>query len=100
MGSWENGVKQGLGMYIDPIGVKYEGEWKEGKQSGVGVRMQPSGEKYAGDMLADQKHGFGVWVHPGGVTYKGVPSSCFFAMLLDKGADVFFCGLSLSLCST
>jgi hypothetical protein len=71
VGGWVAGKKAGLGMYIDPMGLKYEGEWQENQQHGVGVWLHPSGSKYSGDMVLDAKEGCGVWVHSAGVVYKG-----------------------------
>ena len=42
-GEVENGVPNGLGILISPIGGKYVGEWKNGEKNGKGTRTYPVG---------------------------------------------------------
>ena len=42
-GEVENGVPNGLGILISPIGGKYVGEWKNGEKNGLGTRTFPVG---------------------------------------------------------
>ena len=42
-GEVENGVPNGLGILISPMGGKYVGEWKNGEKNGLGTRTYPVG---------------------------------------------------------
>ena len=42
-GEVENGVPNGLGILISPMGGKYVEEWKNGSQNGKGTRTYPVG---------------------------------------------------------
>jgi hypothetical protein len=42
-GEVENGVPNGLGILIFPMGGKYVGEWKNGEKNGLGTRTYPVG---------------------------------------------------------
>ena len=48
-GDVENGVPNGLGLWIHPIGNKYVGEWKNGKYNGQGTFSWSNGNKYVGE---------------------------------------------------
>ena len=48
-GDVENGEPNGLGILIDPDGIKYVGEFKGGLPNGQGTYTLPNGEKYIGE---------------------------------------------------
>ena len=52
-GEVENGVPNGLGILIFPLGKKYVGSWKNGKYHGEGTITYSSGTKYVGEFKDD-----------------------------------------------
>ena len=69
MGSWKDGKKEGLGIYIFISGSRYTGEWKEGMRNGQGSFTWFSGEKYVGKWRDGVSNGNGIFSWTGNEKY-------------------------------
>uniref|UniRef100_A0A6B2KXT3 VPS9 domain-containing protein n=1 Tax=Arcella intermedia TaxID=1963864 RepID=A0A6B2KXT3_9EUKA len=64
-GTWDKGVKHGVGMEKNPqTGEYYEGQWEQGKKHGFGKKGFPTGEKYQGEWKDDSMEGEGNLTYP------------------------------------
>ena len=70
-GEWENGVKQGKGVYIWSDDEYYEGEWRNDERDGQGIYTWSDGRRYQGEWKDDMMHGQGVMTYADGSTRKG-----------------------------
>jgi hypothetical protein len=59
------------GVYIYPIGHKYEGEFKNDKRHGRGSYTHANGDKYVGEYLNGRRHGQGTETYENGDEYVG-----------------------------
>lgn len=58
-------------MYY-PDGSAYNGHWNDGDKNGVGVYTYPNGDVYEGEWKDDQKHGKGIYTYKStGTQFKG-----------------------------
>ncbi len=70
-GEWENDVKHGKGLEINPNGNRYVGYYMNGMPEGVGVFTWRNGENYEGEWRNGMKHGSGMWRGTKGESYVG-----------------------------
>lgn len=74
-GQWNNDVKEGFGIQINPDGTKYEGEWSRGKCNGRGTLWVKKGKtfirQYVGDWSDGKMDGEGIYYYPNGDIYRG-----------------------------
>jgi len=70
-GGWNDGKKNGFGVYVHPDGSKYKGEWKDGLMNGQGTFIYPDGTKYDGQWKDGKAHGKGTMIWPDDVQYDG-----------------------------
>jgi len=66
-GAWENGRRQGHGVFTMGDGSRYEGEFVDGEIEGQGVRHWPDGSCYKGMFHRGELEGQGVYTKPIGV---------------------------------
>ena len=70
-GNFENGVKEGRGVYFWADGSRYEGEWKQDEMSGTGVFQWADGRRFYGQFSKGVMHGYGEYVWQDGRKYEG-----------------------------
>ena len=61
VGHFENGKRNGHGIYTYADGSTYDGNWVKGKKQGQGKMTYQSGDVYDGDWLDDEQHGRGIF---------------------------------------
>ena len=54
VGEWEDGIKQGYGIFFYSNGAVYEGEWKNNMKHGFGIMISEDGKKYMGRFEEDR----------------------------------------------
>jgi hypothetical protein len=74
-GEFQNGRREGKGVWMYPNGAKYVGAFRDGKPSGRGAYSYPNGAKYVGDFRDGKFNGNGVLYDANG----SVTSSGYFA---------------------
>ena len=52
-------------------GNKYEGDWENGKKQGIGIYKYASGDIYEGEFMNDLKEGRGIYKYASGGIYEG-----------------------------
>ncbi len=48
VGQWENGARNGYGVFFYSNGARYEGEWKNNLKNGFGIMIYEDGKRYIG----------------------------------------------------
>eukprot|EP00928_Gymnodinium_smaydae_P026817 TRINITY_DN20944_c1_g1_i1.p1 TRINITY_DN20944_c1_g1~~TRINITY_DN20944_c1_g1_i1.p1 ORF type:complete len:778 (+),score=136.62 TRINITY_DN20944_c1_g1_i1:243-2576(+) len=71
VGSMQNGLMHGRGLYTWRDGSTYDGEFRNGKMAGSGVRDWLGGQRYVGQWREDMMSGEGLLTLPTGETYEG-----------------------------
>ncbi|CAB4069310.1 unnamed protein product [Lepeophtheirus salmonis] len=74
-GHWENGHREGYGIYRNGIQV-YDGDWKKGKRHGFGRQeyessKEENGTFYEGSWFHGRRHGWGRMKFKDGRLYEG-----------------------------
>ena len=54
VGEWEEGIRQGYGVFFYSNGAMYEGEWKNNMKHGFGIMKFEDGKKYIGRFEEDR----------------------------------------------
>jgi hypothetical protein len=62
----------GLGIQVEPDGVKYTGNFKGGRKHGRGEQVWPNGTRYVGDFVYEHMLGSGTIYYPNGEVYIGM----------------------------
>jgi hypothetical protein len=70
-GNWNNGVKDGKGVFTLRDYSVYEGDFLNGEITGSGTRTYADGTVYVGGWLDGEKAGYGVETASDGQVYKG-----------------------------
>jgi hypothetical protein len=72
IGEYQNGVRNGQGIFFYFSGDKYEGEYKDGKKHGQGIYtwVNPF-EQYVGKYKNGKMHGQGTYTYANGDKYVG-----------------------------
>jgi len=70
IGSWKNGVVDGLGMRVNKIYTDI-GEFKNGAMNGEGIKKCTTGDIYLGSFVNDAYQGDGVMFYSDGRRYSG-----------------------------
>jgi len=72
-GGIAGGVRQGVGVWADASGERYEGEWSGDNRNGVGVTTPPGATepRYEGTWQDGSPCGLGVLTWPNGDRYEG-----------------------------
>ena len=65
-GDFQDGLRQGFGVYSFPSGVRYDGQFAAGDRCGAGVQITPDGYIYAGYWDDDGRHGYCSHINPDG----------------------------------
>lgn len=71
MGSWGNNCIHGLGIYVGHDGRWFKGRWNDSIMHGGGMYVWSDGREYIGEYSCDKKHGFGSYTWPDGRKYTG-----------------------------
>ncbi|MFT7546156.1 MAG: hypothetical protein ACI8YO_002947 [Gammaproteobacteria bacterium] len=71
IGSFLNGVRNGVGDFHFRNGNRYEGEWKNNRMSGQGTFIWANGTEYIGTFQEDEMHGTGSVVFNNSESYSG-----------------------------
>ena len=50
-GSVLDDKREGIGAFVSPSGVEYEGQWKNDKPNGNGKKEWPDGSTYEGECM-------------------------------------------------
>ncbi|MGA0242486.1 MAG: MORN repeat-containing protein, partial [Candidatus Marinamargulisbacteria bacterium] len=69
--TWDNGKKNGQGIFTEANGDIYEGEFKDDKKHGQGTLTWTCGSKYVGEFKDDQFNGQGIFTEANGDIYEG-----------------------------
>ena len=72
VGEFENGIKNGYGVYYFSNGDVYEGNFKDDKRNGYGVYYFSNGDEYEGNFENGQITGEGTYRWASGRVYTGV----------------------------
>jgi hypothetical protein len=74
-GQWNNDVKEGFGIQVNPDNTKYEGEWMSNRPHGRGTLWLKKGKsyqrQYVGDWANGKMEGQGIFYYENGEIYRG-----------------------------
>ena len=70
-GNFVNGKKEGIGSQKWDDGSFYEGKWENSKFHGYGIYQFADGSEYRGKWKKGKFHGFGEFINPGVKNYYG-----------------------------
>ena len=69
-GIYKNGIQNGIGIFYDPEGRKFQGEFKDGQFDGIG-KFVDFLQIYEGDFKENERNGYGIFSYDDNSFYEG-----------------------------
>ena len=69
-GLYKDGIQNGIGIFCDPEGRKFEGEFKNGQFDGIG-KFFDFLQNYQGEFKENERNGFGIFTYNDNSCYEG-----------------------------
>lgn len=69
-GIYKDGIQNGIGIFYDPEGRKFEGEFKNGQFDGIG-KFVDFLQMYEGEFKENERNGYGIFSYDDNSCYEG-----------------------------